>query len=118
MTTDGWTAIVTELGRWPIDNLSDHEIRLLTVEHPPGVHSSPHRHPGWLAAHVLAGPVVSQLEGEPPRIYETGEWWFEPQGRLHIDAGNDTTDTTTKILVFAVTPTDQPLTVPEPENRA
>jgi quercetin dioxygenase-like cupin family protein len=117
MTSDNASAIVTELGRWPLDGLAGHEVRLLTVEHPPGVHTPPHRHPGWLVAHVLHGPVVSQMEGEPSRSYQTGEWWFEPSGRLHVDAGNDQPDATTKILVFTVTEADQPVLVPETEAR-
>jgi quercetin dioxygenase-like cupin family protein len=114
-------ATITELNRWPLAGLTgrtDQEVRLLTVEHPPGLHTPPHRHPGWLVAYVLEGPVVSQMEGEAPRIYQTGEWWFEPRGRLHLDAGNDDPAKTTKILVFAVTGTDDPVLVPEHDGQA
>jgi quercetin dioxygenase-like cupin family protein len=115
VTTDAQSATITELGRWALDGLAGHELRLLTVEHPAGAHTPPHRHPGWLVAYVLDGPVTSQLEGEPPRTYQTGEWWFEARGRLHVDAGNDRPYGTTKILVFTVTEADHPVAVPDTE---
>jgi quercetin dioxygenase-like cupin family protein len=117
VTADGPSATITELGRWALDGLTGHELRLLTVEHKVGAHTPPHRHPGWLVAYVLDGPVTSQLEGEPPRTYQTGEWWFEPRGRLHVDAGNDHPDQTTKILVLTLTETNQPVAVPETQVR-
>jgi SAM-dependent methyltransferase len=114
-SADNQQAIVTELGRWPLDGSINQEARLLTVEHPPGVHTPPHRHPGWLIAYVLCGPVISHLDGEPPRTHQTDEWWHESRGRLHLDAGNDHPDKTSKILVFTVTETGQPILVPEPK---
>jgi quercetin dioxygenase-like cupin family protein len=88
-TDDGSHSIVNQLGAWPLDGLDGKEVRLLTVEYGPGVHTPPHRHPGWQLIYVLEGPVVSQMEGEPSRLYETGEWWYERREHLHLDAGND-----------------------------
>jgi hypothetical protein len=83
-SADAARSIVTELGKWPLEGVEGKEVRLLTVEHPPGVHTPPHR-----------------------------EWWFEPREHLHVDAGNDSPDTATKILVFYVTEPGQPVLVPE-----
>ena len=63
---------------------------------------------------MLNGPVVSQMEGEPAREYQSGEWWFEPRMCLHLDAGNDSPDATSKLLVFYVTEPGQPVTILEP----
>ena len=105
-------SIVSEYGAWPLDGLDGKEARLLTVEYGPGVHTAPHRHPGWQLIYVLDGPVISQMEGEPSREYQTGEFWFEPREHLHLDAGNDD-DSNAKILVFYVTEPGQPVLIPE-----
>ena len=106
------SSTVEEPQTWPLDGLEDKEVRLVTVEHDGGVHTPPHRHPGWQLIYVLDGPVVSQ-EGEPAREYQTGEWWFEPREPLHLDIGNDT-DTPAKVLAFYLTEPGQPVLVPEP----
>jgi quercetin dioxygenase-like cupin family protein len=110
------TAIVTEIAAWPIEGLEGKEGRMLTVEIPPGLHAPPHRHPGWQFIHVLEGRVISQMEGEPAREYGPGEVWYEPRNRLHVDVGNDSPDTWTKVLVFYLTEPGQPVTVFEEES--
>jgi quercetin dioxygenase-like cupin family protein len=111
------TAIVTEIAKWPVEGLEgDKEGRILTVEIPPGVHAPPHRHPGWQFIHVLEGEVVSQMEGEPARVYEPGEVWYETRDHLHVDIGNDSPDTWAKILVFYLTEPGQPVLVFEEPN--
>jgi quercetin dioxygenase-like cupin family protein len=110
---EGSVSIITEIGAWPLEGLPGKEIRLLTVEYPPGVHTPPHRHPGWQLIYVLDGTVTSQMEGEPSRRFEAGEYWFEPREHLHIDAGNDT-GSSAKILVCYVTEPGQPVLIPEP----
>jgi quercetin dioxygenase-like cupin family protein len=114
MTSDnGSRSVVSELGTWPLQGLEGKEVRLLTVEYGPGVHTPPHRHPGWQLIYVLEGPVVSHMEGEQRRQYETGEWWYEPREHLHLDAGNDG-EGKAKILVFYLTEPGEPVLIPEP----
>ncbi|WP_051899277.1 cupin domain-containing protein [Sciscionella sediminilitoris] len=105
-------SIITEVGSWPLDGLPGKEIRLLTVEYPAGVHTPPHRHPGWQLIYVLEGKVTSRMEGEPVQQYEVGQHWFEPREHLHLDAGNDTEERA-KVLVAYVTEPGQPILVPE-----
>jgi quercetin dioxygenase-like cupin family protein len=47
-----------------------------------------HRHPCPVFGHVLAGPILFQVEGEPPRRLETGDVFYEPANTpiLHFDA--------------------------------
>jgi quercetin dioxygenase-like cupin family protein len=106
------SSIVTELAKWPLEELGK-EGRLITVEFPPGVHTPPHRHPGWQWIWVLDGRVVSQMEGEPLREYGPGEWWFEPRDHLHVDSGNDSGEASARLLVFYLTEPGQPVTVLE-----
>ena len=96
-------SVVSELGSWPLDGLECKEVGLLTVQYGTGVHTPPHRYPGWQLIYVLEGCVVSQMEGEPSRQYGTGEWWYEPCGQLHLDAGNDG-QSTAKILGSSTSP--------------
>ena len=103
---DSRRSVITELFRESLAGLGK-EGRLLTVEYGPGVHTPPHRHPGSLFVYVLAGKVVSQMEGSPPREYSQGEFWFEAEDCFHLDADNDT-NAPAKILVFYLT---------EPGNR-
>jgi len=56
------------------------------------------------------------MEGEPAREYGPGEVWYEPRNRLHVDVGNDSPDTWTKVLVFYLTEPGQPVTVFEEES--
>lgn len=104
--------IVTELGKWPLHGSQGNEVRLLTVEYPPGVHTPPHRHPGSQLVYVLDGRIQNHMEGETAREFATGESWFEHQGQLHIDIGNDTNEAA-KILVVNVSEAGQPVLVTE-----
>jgi quercetin dioxygenase-like cupin family protein len=116
MAADGETrSIITEVAKWPLDGLPGKEVRLLTVEYPPGVHTPPHRHPGWQLIYVLEGRVVSQMEGEPAQNFKANDFWFEPREHLHLDAGNDDPHGRAKILVFYVTEPGQPVLIPEPD---
>jgi quercetin dioxygenase-like cupin family protein len=114
-STDKNQSIITELGKWPLDGMPGKEVRLLSVEYHPGVHTPPHRHPGWQLIYVLNGPVVSQMEGQPAGSFEASEFWFEPREHLHVDAGNDSSDAQAKILVFYLTEPGQPVLIPEPD---
>ena len=106
-------SVVSALGSWPLDGFDGKEVRLLTVRYGTGVHTPPHRDPGWQLIYVLEGCVVSQMEGQPSRQYGTGEWWDEPRGQLNLDAGNDG-QSTAKILVFYLTEPGRPVLIPEP----
>ena len=66
---------------------------------------------------MLDGPVVSQMENQPAREYQTGKYWFEPREHLQVDAGNDG-DSTARILVVYVTEPGQPVLIPEPTGKS
>ena len=42
----------------------------MTVEYDSGVHTPPHRHPGWQLIYVLDGPVVLTEPGQPVLVAE------------------------------------------------
>lgn len=58
------------------------------VDFPPLGFTPAHRHPGSVTAVVLEGTIRSQLAGEPPIDYVSGQTWFEPPRALHLFAEN------------------------------
>lgn len=101
---------VTPLGTWPLDAESEKEVRLFSVDYPPGVHSAPHRHPGSQVVHVLSGSIHNHMDGEVAREYRAGESWYERPGQLHIDIGNDS-ETAARILVINISDANDPILV-------
>jgi quercetin dioxygenase-like cupin family protein len=60
----------------------------VVVDYLPGAKSKPHRHAGVVFAYVLAGAVRSQVNEEPPRIYQSGESFFEDLNSHHAISEN------------------------------
>jgi quercetin dioxygenase-like cupin family protein len=97
----------------PIPARASQEVRMLTVEYPPGVQSPPHRHPGAVYAYVLEGEVLCALDDGPVKRYGAGEWWTERPGQLHRVSTNASTTRPAKLLVFFVTEHGQPVIEPQ-----
>ncbi|WP_206667676.1 cupin domain-containing protein [Muricoccus nepalensis] len=80
--------------------------KTLTAVHvvfPPSARSNPHRHgSAFLYAYVLAGEIRSQIEGEPSRVYRTGESWTEKPGDHHVLTENVSTSEIARLLVVFV----------------
>lgn len=80
------------------------------VTYGPGESSHAHQHGGFLIAYVLQGAVVSQVEGEPERIFRAGESWSESPGAHHIISRNASTTEPAAFLVVFVAAKDAALT--------
>ncbi|MGH8011934.1 MAG: cupin domain-containing protein, partial [Candidatus Binataceae bacterium] len=87
-------------------------ISMVTVEYAPGASSPPHRHPGSVAAYVLEGTVVSQVEPGKPMTYTAGQAWYEPPMHVHRVSRNASKRRPAKILAVLIVPKGQPLTLP------
>jgi quercetin dioxygenase-like cupin family protein len=78
----------------------------LLVTLPPGsAGTPPHRHSGPAFGYVIEGAVMFELEGEPQRVVNAGETFWEPGGDLiHYQDGNALADAESKFVVsmFAV----------------
>lgn len=83
-----------------------------TVEYAPGQRSIPHVHAGSAIAYVLEGSVISQLEGEAPVTYRTGESWYETPRTNHLVSRNASTTKPAKLLVWILNDGDSPLLTP------
>jgi quercetin dioxygenase-like cupin family protein len=89
---------------------------VVTVTLAPTTRAAPHRHgQAFLYAYVLKGRVASQLEGQPARIYKTGEGWFEPPGSHHVLTENPSARNLAELLVVFVADTGAPLKTDDPE---
>lgn len=86
-----------------IPNLPGKTLTAVNVVFPPGAKSVPHRHgDAFLYAYVLEGAVRSQIEGEPARVYKTGESWTEKPGDHHVLTENVSGSETARLLVVFV----------------
>ena len=59
------------------------EAVMAVAEIPAGVQSGRHTHPGEEIGYVLEGPVIVEIDGQPPRTLKTGEGFLIPAGRVH-----------------------------------
>ncbi|ONC12706.1 cupin domain-containing protein [Burkholderia pseudomallei] len=98
----------------PLAEAPGNDAQVVTVSYAPGAASDPHAHAGSIFAYVTQGRVVSQLEGEPPRTYATGEAWYEPPGSHHVVSRNASDTEPARIVVFAVLGAHRALKTPLP----
>ena len=88
------------------------------VDYSPGASSAAHRHAGsaFIYAYVIAGEIRSQVDGEPARVYRTGEAWFEKPGAYHRVSANASDTAPARLLaVLIVDAGDEQLVIPDPQ---
>lgn len=93
---------------------------LIAVEvlFPPGANSPAHTHPksAFVFGYVLAGEIVSAVDGEKPRVYRAGESWYESPGAHHLVTRNPSTEKPAKLLaIFVADPGEKQLVLPVPK---
>jgi quercetin dioxygenase-like cupin family protein len=91
-----------------LSNPVGHEVRMATIEYPPGGSTAPHRHAGAIFAYVLSGNVIVQLDGGNHIKYGPGEAWSERPGQLHEVSRNASLTEPAKLLVLMITDPDKP----------
>jgi quercetin dioxygenase-like cupin family protein len=77
-------------------------VMTVTITYPPGSGGAPpHRHPGGPAfGCVLTGELLFELEGQPPRVLQAGEAFWEPGGDvIHYSDANNRDDVELRFLV-------------------
>ncbi len=109
---------VTVTADEPIPNLPGKRLVSHIVDYPPGASSAAHRHArsAFIYAYVLSGEIRSQVDGEPARVYRSGEAWFESPGAHHrVSANASDTEPARLLAVVIVDATDEQLTIPDPQ---
>jgi quercetin dioxygenase-like cupin family protein len=112
---------VTLLAERPIPDVPGRRLVSILVDYPPGASSIPHRHArsAFIYAYVLSGEIRSQVNDEPVRVYQEGEWWFENPGSHHrVSANASKTKRARLLAVFVVDAADDELTTADPHDAA
>jgi len=78
------------------------EIRLITVDYPPGGESPQHRYNAQVFVYVLEGTVRMQVEGSPAVTLHAGQAFYEGPRDVHIVSANASQTMSARILVFIV----------------
>ena len=84
---DGKEAVVV-LQKRTLPDAPGKKIIVAIVNYAPGQASFGHAHPGSVVAYVLEGAVVSQVKGEEPVTYKTGDSWYESPRIPHVVSRN------------------------------
>jgi quercetin dioxygenase-like cupin family protein len=96
----------------PLADLPGREVRITVLDRAPGSSSPPHRHPGHHTfGYVVEGTYEFAIDGQPSRILNAGETFYEPPTAVHSVSRNPSTDKSTKIIVFMVADQKNPSTV-------
>ncbi|MEO6563786.1 MAG: cupin domain-containing protein [Nitrosospira sp.] len=82
------------------------------VNYAPGQASFGHAHPGSVVAYVLEGAVVSQVKGEEPVTYKTGDSWYESPRIPHVVSRNASNTEPAKLLVWMLSNEEEGIKVP------
>jgi quercetin dioxygenase-like cupin family protein len=95
------------------------EVMTTTVSLPPADPGTPpHRHSGPVFGYMLEGEMLFELEGEPERVIQAGESFWEPGGDvIHYQAANNLIDTWSRfVMVMLGVPGEPMLTLVPPEE--
>lgn len=106
----GHPETVTPLFKRALPNVPGKALLAVEVSFPPGAAAPPHTHPAsaFLYAYVLSGEIVSAVDEAPPRVYKTGDSWYEAPGARHPVTRNPSKDTPARLLVVFITDPDEP----------
>lgn len=110
---------VAPAGDFVIPNIPGKSVKTVVVSMAPGGTNESHHHAdsAFIYAYVLEGEIRSQVEGEPARVYKTGEFWIESPGAHHLASWNTSKTKPAKLLaVFVVDTNDNNLTTPDAKH--
>ncbi len=103
---------VTPLLTKDLAGITGKEGVMLTVEYPPGVSSSKHRHNANTFVYVLEGSIVMQVEGGKEVTLGPGQTFYESPSDVHSVSKNASATQSAKFLVFFVKDKDAPASIP------
>src|SRR6476659_887704 len=67
------------------------ELRMITVEYPPGGSSPPHAHHAQVAVYVLEGSMRMQVKGQESVTLTPGDTFYEDVNDVHVVSANAST---------------------------
>ena len=90
-----------------ISSIEGMQVTVFRTEMPPGYVGVSHRHPGETFVYVLSGRVLNQIGDEEPKVFEAGEFFFEPANALHARFENPDPNRPAVYIVFGIRPVAQ-----------
>jgi quercetin dioxygenase-like cupin family protein len=97
-----------------LPNVSGKSITAIMVRYAGGEKSPAHRHAGSVFAYVLAGSIRSENSATgAAKIYNAGEFFFEPPGSVHRISENASATEPASLLAIFVADSDAKLTTPD-----
>lgn len=110
------TEQVKQVFQHALPNVEGKSMTAVVVSYPPGARSQAHRHAGsaFIYAYVLSGAIRSQVDGQPAKVYQAGESFYEPPGAHHrISENASTTAPASLLAVFVLDSKETQLTTPD-----
>lgn len=86
----------------------------LEVVYQPGAVSNSHQHPGPTFGYVVKGKIRWAINGEPAKVLEAGQTFFEPTGSVHSTSANASDSEIAVIAVVILGKSGEPLSKPAP----
>ncbi len=85
---------------------------MLEVVYVPGGSSAAHQHPGPTFGYVVSGKVRWAIDGQPARVLEAGQSFFEPMGSVHSTSANASETEPARLAVVILAKAGEPLSRP------
>jgi quercetin dioxygenase-like cupin family protein len=100
----GHPETVTPLFKRALPNVPGKALIAVEVAFPPGAEAAAHTHPksAFIYAYVLSGEIISAVNDDQPRVYKTGDSWYEAPGARHTVTRNASKDKPAKLLAVFV----------------
>ncbi len=101
-----------------LPNVPGKSLIAVEVLYPPGAATPSHTHPksAFIYAYVLSGEVLSAVDDEKPRLYRTGESWYEVPGAHHRVSRNASKTKPAKLLaIFVLDSGERQVVFPDPK---
>jgi quercetin dioxygenase-like cupin family protein len=103
---------VTPLITKDLANIPGKEVRMVTVEFPPGGSDPAHRHDAYVFVYVLEGSVVMGVKGGNPVTLTPGQTFYEGPEDIHTIARNASKTEPAKFLAFLLKDKSSPASIP------
>lgn len=105
-------AAVHDLLTRDLPAMTGKEVRMLTVEYPPGGSGSPHRHDAEVFVYVLQGSLRMQVQGSPVVTLKAGDTFYEGPDDVHSVSANASDTEPAKFLAFLIKDKGAPISKP------
>ncbi len=93
-----------------LPDLAGQELRVVSVEYPPGGASPPHRHDAYVVVYVLSGVLTMQVEGRPAVTLKPGDTFIERPPDVHAVSRNASETEPARFLAIFVKRAEAPAT--------